>query len=238
MNNTFGKIYLIPTSLGPTDYDKLFPSYNLTITNSLKYFAVENEKSARKFIKELLPKKPQQELVLHLLDKDSEFVDLIEIINLIKKGKDFGVISEAGMPGIADPGAKLVELAHKNNIKVEPLIGPSSVYLALAASGLNGQKFMFHGYLPIDKGELKKQLIHIQNSSLKDSSAHIFIETPYRNNQLLESIISTCNPSALLCIASEITCETEFIKTTTLVEWKKNKPELHKKPTIFIFQTQ
>ena len=236
MKNSFGKIYLIPTSLGISDFSSIFPLNHSQIVNSITHFAVENEKSARKFIKELLPKKSQQELNLFLLNKDSEYQDLVEIMDKLKLGIDVGILSEAGMPGIADPGAKLVEMAHKNNIEVKPLVGPSSIYLALAASGLNGQKFSFHGYLPIDKMELRKELIGIQNQSLKDKSCHIFIETPYRNNQLLDFILSVCNSSCSLCIASEITCENEFIKTKTLSDWKKNKPDLHKKPTIFILQ--
>jgi 16S rRNA (cytidine1402-2'-O)-methyltransferase len=208
----------------------------MEIVNSLTHFAVENEKSARKFIKKLLPTKSQQELQLFLLDKKTESSELSEIINQIKTGVDFGIMSEAGMPGIADPGAKLVELAHKNNLPIKTLIGPSSLFLALAGSGLNGQNFSFHGYLPIDKIELKKQLTHIQNLSAKDNSCHLFIETPYRNNQLLESILSFCHSSLQLCVASDLTCESEYIKTQSIANWKKNKPDLHKKPTIFIIQ--
>ncbi len=231
-----GKIIVIPCTLGEESNHKLFPIYNSNLILKLTHFVVENEKTARKFIKSLLPEKSQQELTIFTFDKHNNHSVSNEIINLLLKGIDFGIISEAGMPGIADPGSSLIIEAHKNNIKIETLIGPSSIFLALVSSGLNGQKFMFHGYLPKDKIELKKEIASIQNLSLKDKSAHIFMETPYRNNQLLDNVLALCNSSFLLCIACEITLENEFIKTQSINDWKKNKPDLNKKPTIFILQ--
>ncbi len=199
------------------------------------YFFVENEKTARKVIKFFCPEKKQPDLKLFLLDKYSESTDLKEAQNLMKTGQDFGLLSEAGLPCIADPGNIMVKWCHEHNIKVVPVNGPSSIITALIASGFNGQQFSFNGYLSIDKGEKKKQLLHLENLVQKTGYTQIFMETPYRNNQLVEDLMRILNPNTKLCIAANINHpETEYIKTMKIADWKKEKPELHKIPAIFV----
>lgn len=199
------------------------------------YFFVENEKTARKVIKFFAPEKKQSDLKLFLLDKYSESNDLKEAQKLMKSGQDFGLLSEAGLPCIADPGNLMVKWCHENNIKVIPINGPSSIILALISSGFNGQEFTFHGYLPIDKEQKKKQILFLENQVQKSGYSQIFIETPYRNNQLLEDLIKFLNPNTKLCIAANINHPTEeFIKTLKISDWKNKKPELHKIPAVFV----
>ena len=199
------------------------------------YFFVENEKTARKVIKFFAPEKKQSDLKLFLLDKYSESNDLKEAQKLMKSGQDFGLLSEAGLPCIADPGNLMVKWCHENNIKVLPINGPSSIILALISSGFNGQEFTFHGYLPIDKEQKKKQILFLENQVQKSGYSQIFMETPYRNNQLLEDLIKFLNPNTKLCIAANINHPTEeFIKTLKISDWKNKKPELHKIPAVFV----
>lgn len=231
------KLYLIPTLLGNDDFERSIPKWNLEIIKSLYVFVVENEKSARKFIKTILPEKKQSELEIHILDKNTTDQELSEISNLFSGNKNIGILSEAGLPAVADPGARLVRLAHKKGVEVIPLVGPSSILLALMASGMNGQQFTFHGYLPIDKFERKKSIQKLESDSKSQGMTQIFMETPYRNNQLLEDLIKFCNPSTLLCIASNITMEDEFISTKTIREWAQKKTDFHKKPAIFLLES-
>lgn len=230
------KVYLIPTLLGENTQEKSIPPYNLAILEELEYFCVENEKSARRFIKSVLPNKKQSDLKIEILNKRTSEEEVRHLLTPLKKGKSIGILSEAGMPGIADPGALLVQLAHNTGFQVIPLVGPSSLFLALAASGFNGQSFTFHGYLPIDKKERKSTIKNLEQISLKNNSAEIFIETPYRNNKLLEDLISTLNPNSSLCVACDITLPTEYIKSKHIKDWKKEKADLHKRPAIFIIQ--
>ena len=196
---------------------------------------MENEKTARKVIKFFAPEKKQSDLKLFLLDKYSESNDLKEAQKLMKSGQDFGLLSEAGLPCIADPGNLMVKWCHENNIKVIPINGPSSIILALISSGFNGQEFTFHGYLPIDKEQKKKQILFLENQVQKSGYSQIFMETPYRNNQLLEDLIKFLNPNTKLCIAANINHPTEeFIKTLKISDWKNKKPELHKIPAVFV----
>ena len=228
-------LFLIPAYLSeesPVEY--FAPSIKEYILKT-DYFFVENEKTARKVIKFFAPEKKQSELKLFLLDKYSESSDLKEAQKLMKSGQDFGLLSEAGLPCIADPGNLMVKWSHENNIKVIPINGPSSIILALISSGFNGQEFAFHGYLPIDREQKKKQILFLENQVQKSGYSQIFMETPYRNNQLLEDLIKFLNPNTKLCIAANINHPTEeFIKTLKISEWKNKKPELHKIPAVFV----
>ena len=228
-------LFLIPAYLSdesPIDY--FAPSIKEYILKT-DYFFVENEKTARKVIKFFAPEKKQSDLKLFLLDKYSESNDLKEAQKLMKSGQDFGLLSEAGLPCIADPGNLMVKWCHENNIKVIPINGPSSIILALISSGFNGQEFTFHGYLPIDKEQKKKQILFLEHQVQKSGYSQIFMETPYRNNHLLEDLIKFLNPNTKLCIAANINHPTEeFIKTLKISDWKNKKPELHKIPAVFV----
>lgn len=228
-------LFLIPAYLSeesPVEY--FAPSIKEYILKT-DYFFVENEKTARKVIKFFAPEKKQSELKLFLLDKYSESSDLKEAQKLMKSGQDFGLLSEAGLPCIADPGNLMVKWSHENNIKVIPINGPSSIILALISSGFNGQEFTFHGYLPIDREQKKKQILFLENQVQKSGYSQVFMETPYRNNQLLEDLIKFLNPNTKLCIAANINHPTEeFIKTQKISDWKNKKPELHKIPAVFV----
>lgn len=231
------KLYLIPTLLGNDDFERSIPKWNLEIINLINVFVVENEKSARKFIKTVLPEKKQSELEIHLLDKNTTDSEMSELSKLLSGNKNIGILSEAGLPAVADPGARLVKSAHKKNVEVVPLVGPSSILLALMASGMNGQQFAFHGYLPIDKFDRKKAIQKLESDSRTNRSTQIFMETPYRNNQLLEDLVKTCNPSTLICVASNLTMEDEFISTKTAKDWGQKKTDFHKKPAIFLLES-
>ncbi len=228
-------LFLIPAYLSeesPIDY--FAPSIKEYILKT-DYFFVENEKTARKVIKFFAPEKKQSDLKLFLLDKYSENADLKEAQKLMKSGQDFGLLSEAGLPCIADPGNLMVKWCHENSIKVIPINGPSSIILALISSGFNGQEFTFNGYLPIDKSEKKQRIQVLENQVQKTGYSQIFMETPYRNNQLLEDLIKFLNPNTKLCIAANINHPTEeFIKTLKISDWKTQKPDLHKIPAVFV----
>ena len=228
-------LFLIPAYLSEeSPIDFFAPSIKEYILKT-DYFFVENEKTARKIIKFFAPEKKQSDLKLFLLDKYSESADLKDAQKLMKSGQDFGLLSEAGLPCIADPGNLMVKWSHENNIKIIPINGPSSIILALISSGFNGQEFTFHGYLPIDKEQKKKQILFLENQVQKSGYSQIFMETPYRNNQLLEDLIKFLNPNTKLCIAANINNPTEeFIKTLKISEWKNKKPELHKIPAVFV----
>ncbi|MFH4968782.1 SAM-dependent methyltransferase [Gaetbulibacter sp. M240] len=229
-----GKLYLIPTTLGENDPLAVLPQTVKNKISELRYFIVENEKTARRFIKMICPEKSQPSLILYTLNKHTESSELPEFLNPCLKGEDVGLLSEAGCPGVADPGADVVHIAHQQNIKVIPLVGPSSILLAMMASGMNGQRFAFKGYLPIDKQERKKELKRLERWSLEQNESQIFIETPYRNNKLLDDLIQLLDSNTELCVACDLTLSTEFIKTMPILAWKKNIVDLHKRPTIFI----
>ncbi|WP_281337134.1 SAM-dependent methyltransferase [Flavobacterium eburneipallidum] len=234
-NLTLGKLYLIPTTLGEEgDPNDVLPQ---TIKRSIDFiddFIVENEKTARKFIKSIQPTKVQASLRLSSLNKHTEVSEHSKMLQACLEGKNVGLMSEAGCPGVADPGAVIVKLAHEKGIQVVPLVGPSSILLAIMASGMNGQSFAFNGYLPIDKSEKKSALKNLEKLSQDKNQSQLFIETPYRNNKMLEDIIQALNPSTYICVATDITMPTEFIKTMRASEWKKIKVDLHNRPTIFI----
>ena len=230
-----GKIYLIPTTLGETEnpFDVLPQTIKRSI-ELLDYYIVENEKTARKFIKSICPEKVQASLHLSSLNKHTQDSEYKQMINDCVEGKNIGLMSEAGCPGVADPGAVIVKLAHEKGIQVIPLVGPSSILLAIMASGMNGQSFAFNGYIPIDAAEKKAELKNLEKLSINKNQSQIFIETPYRNNKMLEDILCSLHPETYLCVATDITLPTEYIKTMRVVNWKKTKIDLHNRPTIFI----
>jgi 16S rRNA (cytidine1402-2'-O)-methyltransferase len=230
-----GKLYLIPTTLGETE--NLFDVLPQTIKRSidlLDYYIVENEKTARKFIKSICPEKVQASLHLSSLNKHTQDAEYKQMIQDCVEGKNVGLMSEAGCPGVADPGAVIVKLAHEKGVQVIPLVGPSSILLAIMASGMNGQSFAFNGYIPIDAAEKKLAIKNLEKLSISKNQSQLFIETPYRNNKMLEDILSSLHPETYLCVACDITLPTEYIKTMRVVNWKKTKIDLHNRPTIFI----
>jgi 16S rRNA (cytidine1402-2'-O)-methyltransferase len=230
----FGTLYLIPVPLADEAAAKSFTPYLTNTVNEINEYIVENEKTARKFLKEAGLKTPQSELIIHDYSKHNRDNSTADFFKGLQAGKNVGLMSEAGCPGIADPGAGIVEKAHRMGIKVVPLVGPSSILLALMASGFNGQSFTFHGYLPIDKVDRSKRIKELENLSEKNDQTQIFIETPFRNNPLLEEILKTAHPKTRLCIACDLTSANEFVQTKTVAEWQKKVPELHKRPTIFL----
>jgi 16S rRNA (cytidine1402-2'-O)-methyltransferase len=238
-SNSLGKLYLIPCTLsnpGETSVipDDVLPQSIKRAIDFIDFYIVENEKTARKFIKSIHPEKKQPELKIFVLNKHTEILEHNEFIQPLLKGENMGVMSESGCPGIADPGAAIVKLAHEKGIQVIPIVGPSSILLALMASGMNGQSFAFNGYLPIDKNDKKQALKNFERVSQDKNQTQLFIETPYRNNKLMEDLLQILQPSTFLCVACDITLPTEFIKTKTVNEWKKEKADLHNRPCIFI----
>ena len=232
-----GKLYLIPTTLGEeTEPLEVMPLSVKKVIEQVDFFIVENEKSARRFIKKISPKKPQPSLKLMLLDKYAEEIETRTYLDVCKEGVNVGLLSEAGVPAVADPGASIVKLAHQKGIKVIPLVGPSSILMAMMSSGMNGQNFAFNGYLPIDKGERKKAIKDLERLSKDKKQSQIFIETPYRNEKMFTDLKATLTPTTQLCIAADITLSSEFIKTLEIKDWKHQKPDLHKRPAIFIIQ--
>lgn len=231
-----GKLYLIPTTLGDSAPLEVLPiSIKRTVEN-IDHYIVENEKSARRFIKKISSKKSQSNLKLELLNKFTEPNAIPTFLTPCLEGFDVGILSDAGCPGIADPGADVVKIAHEKGIRVVPLVGPSSIFLAMMASGLNGQNFAFNGYLPIDSGERRHAIKKLEKLSRDHGQSQLFIETPYRNGKLLEELLKTLTPHTLLCVACDITLPTEDIRTKAVMDWKKTKIELHKRPAIFIIQ--
>jgi 16S rRNA (cytidine1402-2'-O)-methyltransferase len=231
---SMGTLFLIPVSLGETVNEKLFPDLNLRLINELEYLVVENERSARRFIRSTGSKRDFDSLELILLDKRTSQHEISRPMELLLQGKDIGLMSEAGCPGVADPGQILIAEAHTYNIKVVPLIGPSSILLGLMASGLNGQGFTFNGYLPIDKHDRTRKLKELDSVVSRTGFTQIFMETPYRNQKLFEEVTRICNNQHLLCLAVDITMSSEEIKTQTISEWKATSIHLHKRPCMFL----
>ncbi|SMG38583.1 SAM-dependent methyltransferase [Sphingobacterium psychroaquaticum] len=230
-----GVLYLIPVPLAERAEKSSYTLIHADLINSIDTYIVENEKVARRFLKEAGLKTPQQQLTIHDYGKHvREKVDYAVFFASIQEGKDLGLMSDAGCPGVADPGAEIVAEAHRRGIRVVPLVGPSSILLALMASGFNGQKFAFQGYLPIDKGERGRKIKELELQSFKERQTQIFIETPFRNQALYDELLRTCKDQTKLCVACNITGEDEFILTFPISQWKKRKVDLHKKPTIFL----
>ncbi|GAA3588927.1 SAM-dependent methyltransferase [Flavivirga amylovorans] len=234
MSTAKGKLYLIPTTLGDNDPLEVLPASVKYLIKQIDTYIVENEKTARRFIKKITPDKSQPSLNMFHLNKFTDANELPSFLSPCLNGTNIGLLSEAGCPGIADPGADIVKLAHQKNIKVVPLVGPSSILMAMMSSGMNGQSFAFNGYLPIDKGERKSEIKRLERLSFEHNQSQLFIETPYRNNKMLEDLCHTLEKNTDISVACDITLSTEFIKTQTANEWKKNIVDLHKRPTIFI----
>lgn len=232
MNNPGISLYLIPTILADGTQNEVLSPQIRAVVQQLDVFFVENVRTARRFISSLKLGKVIDELTFIELNKDTPEADTAT--SLRKLSKNAGIISEAGCPGVADPGAVAVRMAHELGIKVVPLVGPSSILLALMASGMSGQSFAFHGYLPIDKAQRRKALQALERNARQNQQTQIFMETPFRNNQLLEAVIEACAPDLPLCIAANVTGPDEFIRTMPLKNWKAQKPDLHKIPAIFL----
>ena len=232
-----GVLYIIPSPIGDTSPLEVLPISNKKVINELTHFIVENEKMGRRFIKKIIPSKNQDELVVFTLNKFTTQDEINTYLDCCSKGLSIGLLSDAGCPGIADPGAVIISKAHRNEIKVKPLVGPSSIILAMMSSGMNGQNFTFNGYLPIDKKNRSQALLKFQRVAVKNNQAQIFIETPYRNNTLLIEMLKVLDSNTRLCIACDLSMRSEFIKTLSVLEWKKNKPDINKRPCIFIIES-
>jgi 16S rRNA (cytidine1402-2'-O)-methyltransferase len=229
-----GKLFLIPSPLGESNPDYVFPSINREIIMNLTYFIVEDIRTARRFLKKLNRDINIDALQFSILNEHTQEQEVQGFLDPAIDGNDIGLLSEAGTPCIADPGNLVSQLAHQKGIKVVPLIGPNSIMLALMASGFNGQNFIFHGYLPVPKKDRANRIRAVESQAYKLDQTQIFIEAPYRNNQMLESILETCSDETLLCLATNISTDDEMIMSKTVRAWRKKRPELHKKPTVFL----
>ncbi len=230
-----GKLYLIPTTLGDTgEVADVIPMKINELINLIDEYIVENEKTARHYLKKIGIKKSLNDIILHPLNHHTDGKTILNYLDAIESGKNIGLISEAGCPAIADPGESIVRLAHKKNIQVIPLVGPSSILLALMSSGMNGQNFTFNGYLPKERGERISKIKELERLVNQKNQTQLFIETPYRNMHLIEDVLSSCDSNTLLCIACDLTLPSEYIKTKSIAAWKKNIPDIAKRPAIFI----
>ena len=228
-----GKIYMIPTTLGDSNIDSVIPKDVQQIIIETKYFIVENIKTTRRFLKKVEREIDIDRLHFSVLNKHTSPTELESFLNPILEGNNIGVISEAGCPGVADPGSDIVSMAHAKNIKVVPLIGPSSILLALIASGMNGQNFCFNGYLPKERNLRIKKIKELERQAI-NGATQIFMETPFRNNHLMEDLLKHCSPNSTLCLAADISLENEFIYSKKIIDWKKNAPNLNKRPCMFL----
>ncbi|MFB0904605.1 MAG: SAM-dependent methyltransferase [Nonlabens sp.] len=234
--NEKGRLFLIPVTLGEISPLEVLPLSVKKVVEMVDHYIVENEKTARKFIKSICPAKAQPSLHFSTINKFTETSELPAFLQACLEGKNMGLMSEAGVPGIADPGADVIAIAHEKGIRVQPLVGPSSILMAMMSSGLNGQNFAFNGYLPIDKQDRRKKIKDLESLSIKQQQSQSFIETPYRNNKMLEELLLSLSNTTKICVACDISLPTEFIKTLTVDLWKKQIPDLHKRPAIFIIQ--
>jgi 16S rRNA (cytidine1402-2'-O)-methyltransferase len=229
----FGKLYLIPSTLGECCVGDVLPRRTVDVAGGISHYVVENTRSARRFLSRLKLPRPIDSLVFTELNEHTPVGEVVPMLAPLMQGFDVGVISEAGVPAVADPGAALVRAAHESGICVVPLVGPSSILLALMASGLNGQSFAFSGYLPI-KPDLRARSLRRLEQLSAEGQTQIFMEAPYRNDKLIADIVSVCRPHTVLCIAADVTLETELIATKTLAEWKRRLPNLNRRPCIFL----
>lgn len=227
-------LYLLPVALGEASLEKVLPAYNIDIIKKIKYFIVEDIRSARRFLKKADREIDIDSLTFYTLNKHTSPEDISGYLKPLMDGHSMGVISEAGCPAVADPGAVVVAIAQKKNLRVIPLVGPSSIILSVMASGFNGQSFAFHGYLPIESGERVKRLKQLEQRIYSEDQTQLFIETPYRNNKMADDILRNCRPQTRLCIAANITEEGEYIKTKTIKEWQGKLPDLSKIPCVFL----
>ncbi len=229
-----GVLYLVPNTLGNPDTTETIPEGIKGRVNDISLFIVENLRNARRYLKSLNREINIDSLTFFELNEHTRAEEIPSFLDQVELGLDAAIISEAGVPGVADPGAAVVRVAHEKGIRVVPLTGPSSILLALMASGLNGQSFCFHGYLPVKRPERIRKIKEIEQIAIRRGETQMFIEAPYRNDAMLADILDSCKPSTLLCIAADITLESEFIHTMTTEAWKKKKPALHKRPVLFL----
>ena len=227
-------LYLLPVTLGNTPLDRVLPQHNIEIIKGIRHFIVEDIRSARRFLRQADPQFDIDGSQFFELNKHTSVNDIAGYLTPLSQGHPMGVISEAGCPAVADPGADVVAIAQRKGMKVVPLVGPSSIILSVMASGFNGQSFAFHGYLPIKPDERAKKLKQLEQRIYNDNETQIFIETPYRNGKMIEEIIKNCRPQTKLCIAANLTCDDEFARTRTIKDWRDNIPELSKIPCIFL----
>jgi 16S rRNA (cytidine1402-2'-O)-methyltransferase len=228
------ELYLIPVTLGDSPVENVIPAFPLEVLNKLEHFIVEDLRSARRYLRKAGFKASFDDVQFYLLNEHSQDDELQEMLDVLLEGHSAGILSEAGVPAVADPGTQMVDLAHAHGIRVIPLVGPSSILMALMASGMNGQAFRFHGYLPIKNPMKANKIRQIEKSAMDSGETQIFMETPYRNMNLIEDILKICREETLLCLAADISLDTEFIKTKAVREWKKEIPQLHKRPAIFL----
>jgi 16S rRNA (cytidine1402-2'-O)-methyltransferase len=227
-------LYLIPVTLGESAPGRVLPEYNSEIIRQLDEFIVENIRSARRFLKSIGYQKDLGEVTFHLLNQHTAMTEVPGFIRSVKEGKAVGLLSEAGTPCIADPGNVPVRLCREAGLQVIPLVGPNSIILALMASGFNGQHFTFHGYLPVEKNALKRKIKTLEQFAYKNDQTQIFIETPYRNTKLFDTLLEVCSGQTQLCVAKNLTLQNEEIRTETIARWKTLKPDLHKQPCVFL----
>lgn len=233
-SNPAGLLYLLPNTLGETAPDVAIPAAVLNRARSLDYLIAEDPKAARAFLKRIGSKRALQDIRVERLDHNTRAGDLAALLAPVLAGSDAGLLSDAGLPAVADPGAGLVRLAHRSGVRVVPLSGPSSILLALSASGLEGQRFVFHGYLPVPESELLPALKELERQSRRLAQTQIFIETPYRNERTLDAILRALDPATLVCIAADLTLESEMVKTQSVAAWRKGSPKLKGRPTVFL----
>jgi 16S rRNA (cytidine1402-2'-O)-methyltransferase len=234
MKTSLGKLYLVPSFIAETDADTAFPLHNKQVVTLIRDFLVEDERTARRFLRKMNPLIRIEDINFLLLNKHTPDSDLLSLLGPVLQGRDMALLSEAGMPCIADPGAVVVGLAHEMGVKVLPLTGPSSIFLALAASGFNGQEFCFHGYLPIDRHQRVRRIRELESEARQKSRTQIFIETPYRNKAMLEAILHSCRPATRLCVAAAIGGPEEWIRSCTIQAWKDLPEEPGKRPAVFL----
>ncbi|MGB7541538.1 MAG: SAM-dependent methyltransferase [Burkholderiales bacterium] len=229
-----GSLYLLPNTLGETAPGSVIPAAVLDRARSLDYFIAEDPKTARAFLKRIGVNLPLQSIRIERLDHNTRDADVAALLEPVLSGRDAGLLSEAGLPAIADPGADLVRLAHEHGLRVVPLSGPSSILLSLAGSGLNGQRFVFHGYLPVEEQKLSAALKDMEGQSRRLAQTQIFIETPYRNDRTLAAMLRTLDPATLVCVAADLTLESESVNTRTVAQWRRKPPRLKGRPTVFL----
>ena len=227
-------LYLIPCTLGDTPVDRVLPAHNRDIILQIRHFIVEDIRSARRFLKRVDRDIDIDALTFYELNKHTSAEAIGSYLSPLQQGHPMGVISEAGCPAVADPGADVVAIAQRKHLRVVPLVGPSSIILSVMASGVNGQSFAFHGYLPIDGGERAKTLKHLESRAYAEHQTQLFIETPYRNLKMFDDIVRTCRPQTRLCVAANLTCDGEYAVTRSIAEWKGQRPPIDKIPCIFL----
>ena len=235
MKHPLGTLYLIPVTLGDDMVQHVIPDYVLNVARNLETFVVESEKSARHFLSTIKTIKPVRELNLHLLNEHTDMKVLPDLLAPLLAGQNVGLMSDAGCPAVADPGAQFVQMAHKKGIRVVPMVGPSSILLSLMASGLNGQQFAFLGYLPVEKLQRNQKLKEIEKRSASHKETQLFIETPYRNQAMMDAILQSCHEQTQLCIACDVSLPSEMIVTKSIASWKTSPPiDIHKRPCLFL----